>query len=574
MKVLGLKVIGHDTGAAIVDDSDGVVKLMAISEERLNRVKHTTKFPIFAIGTCLEQAGIGIDDLDAIVFNHRRNVYKLQTFFDFKSEFDSSRYDSYIGKSFKWPDKKVHIINHHDCHGASAYFCSPFDKATILVVDASGNEGESQSIYAAEGSDFNLLDRSYKRGIGALYEAVTNNILGFKGTGSAGKTMGLSAYGGKYSENDLSNKLQAVRSGIDLNYNHILDETDTEFLLKTEVKICDNKQDILNSIYSRVAFDIQKEAERQMLYLVNLAWEMNPCENLCIAGGVGLNCVANEKIKRYSKFKNIWIQPASDDSGIPLGAALYGYNKILKSSSRYRMKSAAIGFSYTKVEIQNLLDRFNINYIEITNKELADKISKGDIVGWFTGSSEYGPRALGFRSILCDPRKIENKDILNKRVKHREIFRPFAPVVKLDKANRFFDVNDTSPFMLFAKNVIEEVKTQIPAVVHFDGTARIQTVDKNDNSLLYDLLDEFEKITNVPVLLNTSFNDNQEPIVESPLDALICFYTTELDGLYLQGYYVKKEDNVDILDKLKNYKKSLLIQNKYDFINKYCYIED
>lgn len=200
----------------------------------------------------------------------------------------------------------------------------------------------------------------------------------------------------------------------------------------------------MNNIYTRAAYDVQVEAEKQMLYLANLAWELNPSDNLCIAGGLGLNCVANEYIRRNSKFKNIWIQPASDDSGLPLGATLYGLNEILHSSNRFRLNNANLGFSYDKVLVRHFLESLHIEFYEIEHKELAYLISEGKIVGWFIDSSEYGPRALGFRSILCDPRKREMKDIINMRVKHREIFRPFAPVVKQESAAHFFEIDTPS----------------------------------------------------------------------------------------------------------------------------------
>lgn len=569
MNVLGLKVIGHDTGAALINYNtfNQKMNIVAISEERLNRRKHTSRFPILSIDYCLKTLNLTLNDIDCIVFNERRDSNSISNFFEFKNLNEHRMYDSSIGKNFKWDNSKVHIINHHDAHAASAYFCSPFNNAAVLVVDSSGNVGESQSLYYADGNKLELIERSFIRGIGKLYDLVTSDILGFKYSGEAGKTMGLSAFG----DIDISkynNYFVPEFNGINIDFSKYIEEDLTNLLLKTNI-LPARKEQLMSLPYNKLAYEIQKTTELCMKYLAQFAWERTKCENLCIAGGVGLNCIANNKVRKSSKFKNIFIQPASDDSGISLGSALYGFNIILNSNVRYRMKSPCLGKTYGIQEIHKMLSDYKIPYYEYSISKIAELISKSNIIGCFYGGSEYGPRALGNRSIICDPRNSKMKDILNMRVKHREAFRPFAPIVLEEKVNEYFDIDIPSPYMLYAPVAKTKTIKVAPSIIHKDNTARVQTVNK-DNAFLYSLLTEFYNITGVPILLNTSFNDN-EPIVETPLDALLCLLSTNLDGCYLYPFYVPKFENKDLLEKLKEEKRIHNFKQKKTAKCLYCY---
>lgn len=566
MNILGLKVFGHDTGAALISETNSGINITAISEERLNRRKHTSRFPILSIDYCLKNNNMDLNDIDLIVFNERRNHYNLDGFFDFKYVNEHRIYDSKIGKTFCWDESKVHIINHHDAHAASAYFSSPFEESAILVVDSSGNQGESQSLYYASGNNMELIERSYNRGIGKLYDLVTSDILGFKHSGDAGKTMGLSAFGNidipKY-----NNFFVPQFHGIDIDVSKYIEEDEINLCLKTNI-VSAKKEQLMDLPYVKIAYEIQKTTEICMKHLVNYAWQVTQCKNLCIAGGVGLNCVANDKLRQATKFENIFIQPASDDSGIPLGAALYGFNKIMNNNKRFRMNSASLGKKYSTSNLIELLNKYSIPYFECDIDYLVDCLSSSKIVGFFYEGGEYGPRALGNRSIICDPRDPNMKNKLNSNVKHREKFRPFAPIVLENLVEEYFDINIPSQYMLYAPTVKAKTIKYAPSIVHKDNTARVQTINKN-NGFIYDLLKKFYNKTGVPILLNTSFNDN-EPIVETPLDALICLLSTNIDGIYFPPIYVPKIDNQEILMKLVNQRTKNIIIQKEEALNTFC----
>ncbi len=545
MIVCGLKMSGHDTGVAIIKEEDRDIKIVAISEERLNREKHTAKFPILALDRVLKALNIEINDIDLFVSNHRRGTFDITNYFNFLSLEEHRMYDSNVGRKFDWSSKDVHFVNHHDVHASSAFYASPFDNASVLVIDAAGNCGETQSIYSGNKKDLLLLERSYKPGVGRIYEVVTEKILRMQGIGSAGKTMGLSAYGKGFDSFTISDYIRGSQEGIDIVYQNIGDYFDN-FDLKFPCRKADNKEDLKMPYFISVAYEVQTEVEKQIVYLANRAYELCPSPNLCIAGGVGLNCVANGLLYRKTPFKNIWIQPAADDSGLPLGSALWGYYNILRGRKKYIMQHAFLGNSYDVNDIENALAELKVSYRKITHEEIANYIANGKIIGWYNGGAEFGPRALGHRSILADPRNKDIKEKINTQIKHREWFRPYAPVVISEKANEYFAIDHESKFMLFAANVKTEKRSVVPGITHVDGTARVQTLLKEDDTHLYELICEFEKITGVPMLLNTSFNDNKEPIVNSPMDALICAAKTNLDGLYLQGYYIDKSELVHI----------------------------
>ena len=564
MIVLGMKMSGHDTGAALIKDEGDKTKVFAISEERLSREKHTAKFPILAMQEALKTMNVQFEDIDLIVSNHRRGVYSISEYFNFMSLNEHRIYDSVVGKKIDWTRKKVIFANHHDIHASSAYFASPFAEAAVMVIDEAGNSGETQSIYCGKGNNLILIERSFKPGIGRIYQMVTENILGMKGIGTAGKTMGLSAYGKIENEKSvISPYISGKQDGINILYQNMGDYKDN-FKLTFPYKVFEDGADMRDPYFISVAYDVQKEVEKQIVYLANRAYEKFPSDNLCIAGGVGLNCVANELIAKNTPFKNVWIQPASDDSGLPLGAALWGYYSYYHSEKKFVMSTAFLGNDYENNEIEKLLNKLGVNYKSASYSEIASKIADGKVIGWVDGKAEFGPRALGHRSILADPRNKGIKDYINSNIKHREWFRPYAPIVMYDDVNQYFDIDHESKFMLFAAEVKQEMKDVIPGVTHVDGTARVQTLKQEDNEHLYQLILEFKKKTGVSVLLNTSFNNNAEPIVNSPLDAIICASKIKLDGLYLQGYYISKDDlvTVDWTTEEENRKKEILAKKE------------
>jgi carbamoyltransferase len=295
-----------------------------------------------------------------------------------------------------------------------------------------------------------------------------------------------------------------------------------------------------------LAWRVQDDTENVLLARARWLRETTGAKNLCIAGGVALNCVANGRVVRESGFENVWIQPAAGDDGIAIGCAYYGYLEILKQRRSFVMDHSYVGKRYTDQDIHNATQKFLVRIqtsavrSEDICRDTAKLLAEQRVIGWFQGGSEFGPRALGNRSLLADPRKAEMKDILNKRVKHRQAFRPFAPIVLAERAREVFEGEEDSPFMLIAKRVRPEWRDRIPAIVHVDGTARVQTVREETNPVLYRLLREFEALTGVPVLINTSFNVKGEPIVETPRDAVICFLTTGIDNLILHDTLISK----------------------------------
>jgi len=556
----GMKMIGHDTGCALVIDDGESIKIRALSEERARREKHTMKFPIISLYTILEAEKLSIDDIDVFVTNHRRNVFNFDEYWKFNKE-HYRLFDAYIGSRIDW-NQRVHLANHHDLHASSAYYSSPFEEATVVVIDASGNCGETQSIYRARGLNLELMERSFLPGIGKLYEKVTEQILGLPGIGSAGKTMGLAPFGSKHGENSVSNWLRGIPKGINIVYDGMGDY-ENDFKLCFPYIQCKNKQELTNPYYSRIAYDLQKETEEQIVRLVNYAYERYPSDNLCYAGGVALNCSANRCIQEQTSFKRIWIQPAADDSGIALGAALWGYYNVMHQVKRYIMEMPYLGVSYKAVEIESIFSQYGLKRKKVPLRIIAKELANGKVIGWYDAESEFGPRALGHRSILSDARDVAFRERLNREIKHREPFRPVAPIVlEEDSKDYFEDVRD-GRHMLYAYKVKENVKNKIPAVVHVDETARVQTINRDTLPVLHELLEIYREITGIPVLINTSLNDNTEAIVETPLDALICACRIKLDGLYIQGYYFTADDLSDInLEKMVQNREEMIMEKR------------
>jgi carbamoyltransferase len=570
--ILGLNTYDHDVSACLLRDGEIAY---AIAKERVTREKHASGFYQEVIDYCLQAEGIRLDDVDLVV----RNCYILPVE-EMESRLRHQDMPFYLPESeraqaakhplYRSKSGKVVTISHHLAHAYSAFAVSPFDEGVVMVVDGVGGYSaditekfppansvsplarESESYYRFQGSAIEplkkvwllpsrgfLSDEFYNMpGLGALYSRASTYIFG--DWNKCGELMGLAPYG----------RPGQVPPLLELNDGELKvpdwpDEFDRPWLLETTSgKKWDDSPAMQH--WKDLAWRIQDDTENVLLARARWLRETTGAKNLCIAGGVALNCVANGRIAREAGFENVWIQPAAGDDGIAIGCAYYGYLALQKKPRSYVLNNAYFGRAYSDAEIEAVankrLVRLVTNSVPSANicGETAKVLSEGNVVGWFQGRSEFGPRALGNRSIIADPRKPEMKDILNKRVKHRQAFRPFAPIVLAERAKEIFDGDEDSPFMLIAKRVRPEWRNKIPAVVHVDGTARVQTVRQDQNDSLYRLLKEFDATTGVPVLINTSFNVKGEPIVETPEDAMECFLTTGIDFLALQNVAVTK----------------------------------
>lgn len=537
MKILGLhREPWHDTGAAILYEKDNEIKIVSISQERIDRVKNSRACPMDAINYCMKEAGINsFDEIDLIVSDYieipvwNKDSIVQGDFHPLLGGFSEGRKTEVISA----PCEKIAIINHHQAHAASAFYSSSFEESAILIVDGRGSDKETQSIYTASRKEgVRLLEKSDALGLGLLYATITEKI-GF-GILCEGKTMGLAPYGNQNANKNISWD-KRIFNGVHTDYRNIC--CGRYDLVEPLPKITDE-------IKANLAFEVQNEIENAMIYLARHAKKITGLDNLCIIGGVGLNSVANYKILQENIFKEIYIQPACSDTGIPFGCALHGYYHILKGTLPHNFTNPYLGRKYTHSEVTEAIedssgyDIIKENVFEQTLK----LIIENKVVGWYHGGSEIGPRALGNRSILMSPLKAENKDILNDQVKHRESFRPFAPVVLEEKVSDYFILDRPAPYMLLVPPVRDDKRDEIPAVTHVDGTGRVQTISQKMNKKYYDIIKAFGDRTGTYVLLNTSFNVAGEPIVETPEDAIRCFLGTGIDALCIEDYLLIKND--------------------------------
>jgi len=568
--VLGINAYDHDVSACLLRDGEIAY---AISKERITRDKHDTGFYQEVIDYCLDAEGIRLRDVDVVVRNcyvlpvedmEERLAYEdVPEFMDAKERQQAAKSPLFRAKS----DKNV-TVSHHLAHAYSAFAACPFEEGVVMVVDGVGNyacdvhepgqfiEGvaplarESESYYRFKGSEIETLKKVWLEptrgflsdefffmgGLGALYSRVSSYIFG--DWNKCGEVMGLAPYG----RPDRVPPLLQMRDG-ELTVPDWTSAFDKLWLPETDL---DWETSPNRPHWEDMAWRVQDDTENVLLARARWLRETTGARNLCIAGGVGLNCVANGRLIREAGFDNVWIQPAAGDDGIAIGCAYYGYLHVQKNPRSFVITHANFGRPYGDKDVEAALGA-GLARLETQSRrsedicaEAAKLISEGNVLGWFQGRSEFGPRALGNRSIIADPRKAEMKDILNSRVKHRQAFRPFAPIVIAERAAEIFEGPGDSPFMLVAKHVRAEWKGRIPAIVHVDGTARVQTVTRETNERLYRLLEEFEALTGVPVLLNTSFNDKGEPIVETPRDAVQCFLATGIDHLAMHDTLVSK----------------------------------
>ena len=566
MYTLGISCYYHDSSAAILKDGKVIA---AVEEERFSRKKFDDDFPKQAINWCLKESGISSKNLDSVAF-YDKPVLKFERLLDNYIAVAPRGLYSFLDVIPKWLHKRLWVKDeiskhlkdfngeiifpeHHMSHAAHAFFTSPFDEAAILTVDGVG-EWTTASFGTAHDTTIKLTnDIRWPHSVGLFYSAFTY-FLGFKVNEGEYKLMGLSAYGKpKYYDLIMENLVDVKNDGsIHLNmkyFSFTYDKVMTNQKFSDLFGIPPRKEDSkAEQIHYDIAASAQLVLEDILLKMVNHVHKKTGMPNLCFGGGVALNGVANYRILKEGPFENLHIPPSPGDGGSAVGCAQYLYychdkNKRMMEDNVERIKNNIfVGPSHSNDEIKSFLDINKIDYKFLETNSLLQTVAKliveGNVVGWYQGKMEWGPRALGNRSIIADPRNVKMKDILNEKIKHRESFRPFAPCILEEYTSEYFDVDVSSPYMLLVAPVKKPEK--IPAVTHVDGTARLQTVSKDINLLFYNLITEFYKITGIPVLINTSMNVRGEPIVDTPEQAYNMIVKTDMDYIVMGDYIIKK----------------------------------
>jgi len=577
MLILGLNMFHADASAAIVQDGEVV---FAIAEERLNRRKHFGGFPTLAIQACLDAVGAKISDVEHVAVGQDSdanlaqkvqyalaNPAKILNFIRMRQRKESMRdVRTLLSNAFEIERGKLrfqeHHLEHHIAHIASAYYCSPWEKAAGFSYDGSG-DFVSTMMARCEGNDIEVLDRVYlPHSLGSFYTMICE-FIGYKKYGDEGKVMGLAPYGkDKYSEE--VRKIIGLKNGsfqLDLKYFKPLGSNQgMEVLPDGTVRLARHYSERMEKTFGEpreahaeilqrdmdLAFAMQQRFEEVVFHLLNELHKRVPLEDLAMAGGCALNSVANGKLFSTTPFRRTWIQPAAGDEGLAVGAALHTYHSVLKQPRRCELKHSYLGPEFSESRIEGDLKKAGLRYTSLEREPLlekvADQIAQGNVVGWFQGRMEWGPRALGNRSIVAHPGLPNMKDVLNARIKHREWFRPFAPSILAESQHDYFEHDHPSPFMLHVYKIRPEKRKELSAVNHVDDTGRLQTVAHDENPLYYDLIKMFQKKTGIPVVLNTSFNEN-EPIVCTPSEAIDCFQRTKMDVLAIGPFLALKTDN-------------------------------
>jgi carbamoyltransferase len=520
-----------------VPKGSGDVAYVSIAEDRLTRTKHTYAFPLRGIQYCLDAFGLeSLEQVDFIYTDHAR----LPRWLNSGPGYRKLEHD-YLKLRLRYPRERIRVADHHDGHAGAAFYLSPFEEAAVLVVDSLGSRLNTQTLYHFRADGAHVLERGDIWGIGRLYSLITGSVLPYGPEKGFGKTMGLAPYGASHPGPVLDFK--ARDRGMSSDYSAFFSRPPLPRIVADGVRRCEDRERVLDPYFARAAYDVQVECERQMVRMANYAYEKTGSRNLCIAGGTALNGLANARVLQRSPFENVWIPPGCSDTGLSLGLALWGYFQHVAGPERGRvsvsMASPYTGRSYTREAIAGMLERYGIAYRAAQPEDVAPHIAAGKVVGWFEGGSEFGPRALGHRSILADPRDPGMKDTLNRRVKFREPYRPYAPSMLAEHAREWLDLESDSPFMLMVVEVREDKRALVPAITHVDNTTRPQTVTPEINPNYYRLISEFYRLTGVPMVLNTSLNVNREPIVETPIDALICVFGTAIDILYIEGLLIE-----------------------------------
>lgn len=577
MYILGLNVYHGDSSACLL--KNGRI-ICAFEEERFTRQKHWAGFPTNSIQACLDECSIDFSDINYITvsrdpnFNFTKKIKFLLTrplsilnFFNRVKNRSllndlSTDFSKHFHLEKEYFQSKLKFVEHHSSHLASAFFASPFEKSALLSIDAFGDFSSTVIAFGEGNKIKRLAEVNFPHSVGQFYTAFTQ-YLGFHHYGDEYKVMGLAPYGAPIYMKEMEEilKLSDHELGLfKLNLDYFIHHTNgvqTKIVESNDptpsITFSNNFEKLfgprrnpgeeLTQKHFDIASSVQKHCENAILHILNILHPICQTDNLCIAGGVAQNSVANGKITRYTKFKNVYIPPAGHDAGTSIGSALYFYNHVLSEERCEPMYNPYLGTSTSNESIKQLLDDRDIKFEYLDDKELCKRVAKllfdGNVVGWFQGKAEFGPRALGGRSIIVDPRRQDAKDLLNVKIKRRESFRPFAPSILKEFVNEYFEVNDSVPFMEKVFPIRMEKQSIIPAVTHIDGTGRLQTVDRNYSPKYYQLIEEFYKLSNVPILLNTSFNEN-EPIVNIPEHALDCYLRTSMDVLVLENYLITR----------------------------------
>ncbi len=559
MNILGVSCFYHDSAACLVKDGKVVA---AASEERFNRQKNSPLFPIQAINFCLQAADLTAYDIDYLGFYekpflkfYRVILSHLRAYpFSFKNFLDTMPY--WLQDRLIMPllfkneigfDGEAMFIAHHLSHAASTFLVSPFTEAVILTADGVG-EWATMSYGTGEGNRIKMAkEMHYPDSLGLLYTAVTT-YLGFEALEGEGKVMGLAGYGKPRFLDNFKEMVKVYPDGsfkIDRRFFGF--NEGSRMYSKGFVKLFGRERSRDEEIQERhcdIAASLQRFTEDILVGISRNLYNTFKIDRLCLAGGLFLNCVANSKILEETPFKEVFIQPAAGDSGGALGAAVYIYNTLLGNARNYAMTDAFLGPDFSDSHIKNILRHQRLDYKEFADDDLAryiaEKIFQDKIVGWFQGKMEFGPRALGNRSILANPCNPGMKGLLNTKVKKRESFRPYAPVVLEERAADYFEAKQFSPFMLLAAKVREDKKALLPAVTHVDGTARVQVANKMTHPKLCGLLEAFEGLSGIPIIINTSFNLRGEPVVCMPAHALDVFFRSKMDILVLGNFVLEK----------------------------------
>jgi carbamoyltransferase len=574
MMTLGLNAFHGDASAALLWDGQLVT---AIEEERLNRIKHWAGLPIASAKACLDGAqpdhiAISRDPRAHLGRKLLRAAVRPHRWFKLSSRAVNSLKIAEIGDVLASkgiaPFKRgqIHFVEHHRAHLASAFFASPFEEAAVISIDGFG-DFSSVMWGVGRGNEIEVRGTvSFPHSLGLFYTAFTQ-FLGFPKYGDEYKMMGLSAYGEPRFVEQVRRLVHTQEDQCRLNLDYFThhskgvdmtwyggepvmgpvfsDKMTVDFgeprLPRTEIRQRDRD----------LAASVQAVLEENYFVLLNFVQKQTCATAVCLAGGVALNCVANGMIFERTNFNDLYIQPAAHDAGTAIGAALYVQHQELKQPRRFEMRHVYYGPEYSDGEILRDLESAGCKYQKLRQEDLtrrtAEAISQGKIVGWFQGRMEFGPRALGNRSILADPRRRDMKEILNSRIKYREPFRPFCPSILAERVGEYFETDYPSPFMVMAYKIKPQKREQIPAVTHGDGTGRLQTVERDVNPRYWNLIHTFEEMTGVPVLLNTSFNEN-EPIVQTPSQAIDCFLRTRMDVLSIGGFIVFKDENLELTE--------------------------
>jgi carbamoyltransferase len=562
--IIGISAFYHDSACCIIQNGKLVA---AVQEERFTRKKNDPDLPVNAFMYCLDTAGISIADIDCIAYyedpvkKSERQLWSgsTQISADSIQEMDPNHVIKQIRKELGY-DGPIKIYEHHQSHAASAFYFSEFDSAAILTVDGVG-EWATTTYGTGRDNKVDIFGEvTFPDSIGLLYSTITS-YLGFKVNSGEYKVMGLAPYGDEKYLPQMRQLLQMEEDGkfsLNLKYFDFLrgermysDELPKLFgipVRETDTDMLQHHMDIAKSL--------QRFLEETLIKMANYLHKKTGEDNLCMAGGVALNCVANGKILKNSPFKKMYVQPAANDSGCALGAAALAYTELYPEDKIEPLHNVYLGPHGTAKEIENLLSATSLKYEDCRAEgdaieKVAQKLAEGKVIGWYNGRMEFGPRSLGARSILADPRILDMRDRINAMVKKREGFRPFAPAVLEAKMYEHFDIDHPSPFMLETCQVKSRI--DMPAITHVDNSARIQSVNDDHNPRFAKLLREFDKLTDCPILLNTSFNIKDEPIVCTPEDALVCFITTDIDCLVLEDFIISKEGNeITMLEMINN----------------------